>query len=651
MATIRFTRPAPLPVDPTGGCRAGATEVDITPSLDLAMAGYSTEGKRARGYRGRLWARVLFLEDAEGHRAAVVVADLHSGSRFLLERTAVETATTCGITADRLILAGTHTHTGPGNFYGNTLYDTTGQVAQGFDEGFADWVSSRIASAIAEAADAARPAKLGVGVTRLWRVSRNRSLEPFRANSDSSTWWLPDRPGHGVPDGLSPQERAIDPRVTAMAAFNADDDSPIGVLATFGCHSTALGPGVDVYCADWPGWAARSARLALSNGGSGPVVAIGLSGAGDVTANTLSSDGRGVALARDLGERVGAAVAEAVGRARDAAESFDLDVRFEDRSVRERTVEGRPDTLLADDWDYGAPTVGGSEESRTLFHDLGLVREGMPGDHFDPDHPQYPKVRALGVLQELLGFLVGLQPCDRLPIHVVRLGAHVLATVPGEPTATTAFRIERALLDATPADTAMILGYAGSYSGYFATEQEYWLQHYEGSSTLYGRHSARHLRARILRLAAGPVPDPSHGAMVEFDVGARIRAFTDVSDGPALGPLDPALTRKDRRVEIRWRMPASIRLTFAEAFFVLVTRQDGAGWRPLEVDGRDFDDRHPDVLVRQFRPGIELIPTTRAWGIDILLPEELDPQTKLRVEVAPRGPFPGFRVDVPMIRV
>ncbi len=650
MAIIRFTRPAPRSTDPTGVCRAGAAEVDITPSLDLAMAGYSTEGKRARGYRGRLWARVLFLEDAQGHRAAIVVADLHSGSRFLLERTALETATTCGITTDRLILAGTHTHTGPGNFYGNTLYDTTGQVAQGFDEGFANWVSSRFAAAIGAAAAAARPAKLGVGVTELWQVSRNRSLEPFHANSDSSTWWLPDRPGQGAPDGLSPQERAVDPRVTALAAFSADDDSTIGVLATFGCHSTALGPGGDVFCADWPGWAVRSARLTLSQDGAEPVVAVGLSGAGDVTANTLSPGGRGVELARSLGERVGDAVAEAVGRARDASEPFDLEMRFEDRSVRERTVGGRADTVLAKDWDYGAPTIGGSEESRTLFYDLGLVREGMPGDHFEEDHPQYPKVRALGVLQELLGFLVGLQPCDRLPLHVLRVGGHILATVPGEPTATTAARIERSLLDATGADTAMILGYAGSYGGYFATEQEYWLQHYEGSSTLYGRNSARHLEARILRLATGPVPNPGHGAAVEFDVGARIRAFTDVSDGPALGPLDPAVTRKDRRVEIRWRIPASVRLTFAESFFALVTRQDGAVWRAIEVEGRDFDDRHPDVLVREFRPGIELIPTTRAWGIDVLLPEELDPQTPLRVEVAPRGPFPGFRVEVPVPR-
>ena len=35
-----------------------------------------------------------------------VLSDLHSGSRFLLERTASEAATTCGITADRLIPQG-----------------------------------------------------------------------------------------------------------------------------------------------------------------------------------------------------------------------------------------------------------------------------------------------------------------------------------------------------------------------------------------------------------------------------------------------------------------------------------------------------------------------------------------------------------------
>lgn len=647
MSTIRFNRSIPLPASPTGHCRAGAAHVDVTPCWDLAMAGYSTEGKRAYGYRGRLWVRALYLEDARGHRVAIAVADLHAASRYLLERTALETAPSCGISVDRLVLAGTHTHTAPGNFYGNTLFDSTTQGAMGFDCGYADWLASRIAGAIKAAAARARPATLGVGITRLWEVSRNRSLTPFRANNDSSLWETGGWPGAGAPQHLSSEARAVDPRVTAIAAFDAGDGEPIGALGLFGCHNTAIGPEGNLLDADWCGRASTRARSGIAVEGSGPVVAVALSAAGDVTANTDLVGGRGVELARTLGDRVGDALAEAIGKAAGVAEAFDLDVFFDVPEIGGTQVGDRTNTRLADDWDYGAPTLGGSEESRTIFHALGLVREGMPGDEFPETHPQHPKLRALGVLQEAVGFLIGLEPSKRWPLHVVRLGRHMLATVPGEATSMSAFRIERALLELDGVDGANVLSYAGDYAGYFATEEEYHHQHYEGSSTLFGRNSARHVRARLVALASAGAATPPSGGQVVFDVGARIRAFTEEVQGPMLGPIRPAVSRKGARIEVRWRMPASVRLTFADSFFVLLTEQVDGEWRPVRRGGRDYDDRSQEMVVQEFRPAFDPFPGIHGWGIDLWLPEDLDPTHPLRIEVAPRGPFPGFRADVP----
>lgn len=201
MSVIRFARTPPLPPSPTGRFRAGAASVDVTPAWGLAMAGYATEGERAWGFQGRLRARALYFEDARGERAAVVAADLHAASRYLLERVALETAPACGISVDRLLLAGTHTHTAPGNFYGNTLFDSTAQRSMGFDQGYADWVSGRIAAAVKRAASAARPATVGFGTRTLWGVSRNRSLTPFLANDA----------GTAVPAGI--RSLAGNPRV------------------------------------------------------------------------------------------------------------------------------------------------------------------------------------------------------------------------------------------------------------------------------------------------------------------------------------------------------------------------------------------------------------------------------------------------------
>ena len=88
---------------------------------------------------------------------ALCFLDLHSASRYVLERTASFTAGTLGLSVDRLIMAGTHTHTGPGQFYGNSLYDT---FADGLPQGpaLATHVGNQVGLTIVEATNAARHA-------------------------------------------------------------------------------------------------------------------------------------------------------------------------------------------------------------------------------------------------------------------------------------------------------------------------------------------------------------------------------------------------------------------------------------------------------------------------------------------------------------
>ena len=64
-----------------------------------------------------------------------------------------------------------------------------------------------------------------------------------------------------------------------------------------------------------------------------------------------------------------------------------------------------------------------------------------------------------------------------------------------------AYRIEKALLDATDAAAVTVIGYTGDYGGYYTTEEEYRCQHYEGASMIYGRHATAHVRARHVQLA------------------------------------------------------------------------------------------------------------------------------------------------------
>ena len=77
---------SPTPQPRRGALQAGFGRVDITPPTGVGLTGNGPEGNRAAGYRMRLYARALVLEQATGDRVALVVADLPHISLLLQRR-------------------------------------------------------------------------------------------------------------------------------------------------------------------------------------------------------------------------------------------------------------------------------------------------------------------------------------------------------------------------------------------------------------------------------------------------------------------------------------------------------------------------------------------------------------------------------------
>ena len=632
-------RRQPFTAPPLGTLSAGAATADITPTIGLPMAGYSTQGQVATGVIGRLFARALYLEDADGERVALVALDLMSASRYLLEAVASRTSA-FGVGTDRLVLAGTHTHTGPGWFYGNSLYDEFACVEAGFDEGLATWMAARIAEAVDVARGRARPARVGFGTRACWGVSRNRSKPAFDCNPTALSWNSGPFPGANAPGGLFPEQRAVDPRVRTLAAFDRGSGAPIGVFATFSCHSTATGACLRSYSSDWPGFASRTARWALARRwGGDAVVGVALSAAGDVNAlrtGLADPEPVGLDLARRVGVRVGDTIAAAVeDAAATASESVRIECRYDEPPTSGRSgPPPAPGTRLADRWYFGAPTIGGSEESRTPFYRAGLVREGMRGDDFAPDDPQYPKARALGPAFDLVRATLGLCASPVFPLHVVRIGGLLIGTVPGEPTGHAAFALEKALLEAVRPEAAFIVGYAGDYVGYITTPEEYDAQHYEGASTIFGRPTLPHLVARLVALATAPTTCAPSAGPIAFRAGRPRTRFVAADCGGVADPR-PGVTSCGERISVHWQMGADFNLLFASGWVVRVERRGADGsWSPLSHMGRDFDDVHHSI-------GVHRVDST-TWAADFSLPEGSGDLAGLRVRGAPRDGFPGF---------
>jgi neutral ceramidase len=472
------------------------------------MAGYSLAGKTAKCVAHPLYARALYLDDGAGHKAALCFVDLWCASRYLLHQAAAYTSTgAAGIGAPQLILAGTHTHAGPGNYFGNTLYDTiVSSDLSGFHKKTADALAARIAQCVNQAAQSAVPARLGVASAPVWYVSRNRAHPAFLENKEAATW-NSEGPGQGAPADLPDVSHfAIDPRVFCLAAVSEATNTLLGAFATFSCHATALGEENEDIDPDWPGVACNLAAQALANPSGGqPVVALADSAGADIS--PMQCDGaHGTALAQQVGQAVGSGIVQAARQAVQNADGFTVEVHYTELSpslelpdvaCREK---GLPSPKSRRGWAIGAPTFGGATDGHSSLFPV-VVQESMVSEDFDHKDPQFPKSLGLPGVEAILQAVFRLAPADFVPIHTLKVAGHQFATYPGEPTITTAFRLEKALKAATGAGSASIIGYTGDYSGYYPTHEEYMLQRYEGASMIRGRHASQLVSDALVNLA------------------------------------------------------------------------------------------------------------------------------------------------------
>ena len=95
----------------SGELRVGAAAVPITPPAGIPMAGYYSE-RGAQGVHDDLHARAIVIE-AGGHSAALVVLDLITTPRELVEQAHREIERTTHLRGVNVMISATHTHTGP----------------------------------------------------------------------------------------------------------------------------------------------------------------------------------------------------------------------------------------------------------------------------------------------------------------------------------------------------------------------------------------------------------------------------------------------------------------------------------------------------------------------------------------------------------
>lgn len=203
-----------------GWIRAGAARVRIPLGEHPVLAGYP--GLRRASSQEPVYARALALE-VEGMRALIASIDtlLIPGS---LEEEVLRRARLPPLTC--LLLAATHTHSGPGGTWDNALAGWSG--AGPFDREQRDAIAQAAADALTQAIAALGPAELLVARDD-WRAG------PARARS----------------------EGPVDPQLVALRVRRLTGET-VGTLIDYPMHPTSQPRRDRRLSADWPGRVAQA---------------------------------------------------------------------------------------------------------------------------------------------------------------------------------------------------------------------------------------------------------------------------------------------------------------------------------------------------------------------------------------------------------
>ena len=631
-------RPAPAALP---GLRAGFGRADITPPPGVGLAGNGPEGRRAAGYRVHLYARALLLEDRTGERVALVVADLAQVTPNLHRLTAARIRDSTGIGADRLVIAATHVHSGPGHFYAERQYNQSTSRVEGYDSMMVEFLVSRFTRAVLDARRDLRPARVAWSATAVWGHTRNRSYEAFLRNKPD---WTSPAP---VTPGLDPTHRAVNPLWTLLRVdqrgVGADSAyRPAGAFSVFAVHGTADAPENELLDAGIHGIIERGLERhvdSLSRRGAGyHLVANGAEG--DVSPDWPAQSRCGAPMLRPVVGPGGPRTPPAPWEWRDPApawmalclaaarryvntagdslaaravalfDSLGPGLRGDLRvGVAFRTLRLKGDPRLCPYPETGVSTLAGAEDGRTRLYGWRLfgifpigLEEGRHAIRPNPRDCQREKRVALGGLQRKL--VVGEHGLPEVAqLSVIRLGDLLLGVVPAELTTRAGAQIERAIADSARAAglaprAVTIVGLANGYMQYVTTDAEYGEQAYEGGSTLFGPNSAAVLADELGKLAASQVRSGASPANPVDSIAAYPGKSQAILPRRTAGPSPERVTRvvlsqacAGDTLVVQWRDLHPGRLVPADGPVLRIERLAGERWDTVAWD----DDRELEI--------------------------------------------------------
>ncbi len=221
--------------------QVGFAKVDITPREKVRLFGYAVRKEPTDQVVSRLWARAMVIRPEDGRLRALVTLDLVGIPGALTRRVAEQTQRRWNLPRARLVLATTHTHTGPAldGLLENHLIRPFSPEEQKARSRYTRQVEQAILKALELAIARLQPARWAWAQTTAGFAVNRRLVKNGRYA------------GFGVN-----RQGPVDHSVPVLAVYDQKGHL-LGVVFNYACHCTTLSPQDNFICGDWAGYACQ----------------------------------------------------------------------------------------------------------------------------------------------------------------------------------------------------------------------------------------------------------------------------------------------------------------------------------------------------------------------------------------------------------
>lgn len=499
----------------------GVGRADSTgPAAEIVFMGYANIEQKGTGIHLRTFARAFIIDDGV-ERFVFVNVDSAMIGNDIRQEVLRKLKTQFGdmYTERNVMISGTHTHSSPGGFMLDVLFDlsTFGFVRETFDA-----IVDGITNSIQRAHNAVVPGRIFITHGEVLDVNINRSPQAYINNPKSER----DKYKYNV-----------DKTLTQMQFIGADD-KPLGVINWFPVHPTSMNNTNHLISSDNMGYASVLFERMMNNNamvGKGEfVAAFASSNLGDVSPNTRGPkcefsgkncsdqytcpgkkercfasgpgkdmfDSTSIIAHKIFQESTklwrGDEAVEVIGPVRVLHRYVNMPEQsaefYNETTKKLEEVHG---CVPAMGYSFAAGTTDGPgsfafEQGTTTSNPFwNTVRNFLaaPTNNDISCHSPKPILLATGRMRLPYQW----QP-KIVSTQIAMIGGVVIAGVPGEFTTMSGRRlretIKKVMNDASDVETSVILaGLCNVYSDYVTTPEEYQIQRYEGASTIYGPHT------------------------------------------------------------------------------------------------------------------------------------------------------------------